>query len=139
VETSDRRRNLFAVGGAGGSRTLTASTGREWDPDVAQHGGLVFVSDQGGAPEVWVRPEGGEPARLTQLAASYVHSTRWSPDGRRIAFIAARGRDTDLWLMNADGSGSAAPRTTGSPKSIRCGTPTGRAWSMPRGAGRRGG
>jgi hypothetical protein len=105
VETSDRRRNLFAVGEAGPPAVLTASTGREWDPDVAPHGGLVFVSDQGGRPEVWVRPEGGEPARLTRLAASYVHSTRWSPDGGRIVFVAARGRDTDLWLMNADGSG----------------------------------
>ncbi|HEX8569887.1 MAG TPA: winged helix-turn-helix domain-containing protein [Caulobacteraceae bacterium] len=116
VETSDRRRNLFAVGGAGAPVALTASTGREWDPDVAQHGGLVFVSDQGGAPEVWVRPDGGEPARLTRLGASYVHSTRWSPDGRRIAFIAARGRGTDLWLMNADGSGLARVTQDGASK-----------------------
>jgi Tol biopolymer transport system component/DNA-binding winged helix-turn-helix (wHTH) protein len=105
VETSLRRKNLFSLSGAGAPTPLTASTARDWDPDVAPHGGLVYVSDQSGAPEVWVRPAGGEAARMTQLGASYVHSTRWSPDGRRIAFVMADARRTDLWLMNADGSG----------------------------------
>lgn len=105
VETYDRRRNLFSVIGAGAATAVTTSTAREWNPDIAPHGGLVFVSDQGGPPEVWVQPEGAERVRLTQLRASYVHGTRWSPDGRRIAFMAAKGQDTDLWLMNADGLG----------------------------------
>jgi Tol biopolymer transport system component len=105
VETSSRRSNLFAFDGAAPPTPLTASAGRAWDPDVAPHGGLVYVSDQSGWPEVWVKPEGGEPAPVTQLAASYAHVPRWSPDGRRIAFIAARDSQTDLYTINADGSG----------------------------------
>jgi Tol biopolymer transport system component/DNA-binding winged helix-turn-helix (wHTH) protein len=105
VETSNRRWNLFAFDGAGSPTPLTASTGRDWDPDVAPHGAVAFVSDQSGSPEVWMRPEAGEPARLTQLGASYVQFPRWSPDGRRLAFIAARDNQTDLYTMNADGSG----------------------------------
>jgi Tol biopolymer transport system component len=34
-----------------------------------------------------------------------VSSPVWSPDGRRIAFERSRGRDSDLYVMNADGSG----------------------------------
>jgi Tol biopolymer transport system component len=116
VETSSQRKNLFTSAGAGAATPLTASTGRDWDPDVSPDGGLVFVSDQSGAPEVWVRPDGGEPARVTQLSASYVHTPRWSPDGRRVAFIAARDEQTDLWLMNADGSGLTAVTRDGAAK-----------------------
>jgi dipeptidyl aminopeptidase/acylaminoacyl peptidase len=116
VVTYNHRWNLFTVGGAAPPAALTASTGREWDPDVARHGGLVFISDQSGAPEVWVRPEGGEPARLTRLGASFVHTPRWSPDGRRVAFVMERDQQADLWLMNADGSGLIRVTRDGIPK-----------------------
>ena len=116
VETYNHRWNLFTFGGAGEPTPLTASTGRDWDPDVAQHGGLVFVSDQSGSPEVWVRPEGGEPGRLTRLGASFVQTPRWSPDGRRVVFILDRDRQTDLWLMNADGSGLSRVTPDGAAK-----------------------
>jgi Tol biopolymer transport system component len=111
VETTTRRKNLFTLDAAGQPTALTTSTGRDWDPDIAPHGGLAFVSEQSGSPEVWVRPDGGEPAQLTRLRASFLQSPRWSPDGRRIAFVVASARATDLWLMNADGSGLA--RVTG--------------------------
>jgi dipeptidyl aminopeptidase/acylaminoacyl peptidase len=34
-----------------------------------------------------------------------LQTPRWSPDGRRFVFILDRDGETDLWLMNADGSG----------------------------------
>jgi len=107
VEAIDRQKNLFRVDAAGAVTTLTASTGRDWDPDVSIHGSLVYVSDQGGPPDVWIKREGEDPAQLTQLRASFLQYTRWSPDGRRIAFIAAKDHKTDLWVINADGSGLA--------------------------------
>ncbi len=116
VETYNHRWNLFTFGGTGEPAPLTASTGRDWDPDVAGHGGLVFISDQSGSPEVWTRPEGGEPARLTRLGASFVQTPRWSPDGRRLVFILDRDGQTDLWLMNADGSGLSRVTRDGAAK-----------------------
>jgi Tol biopolymer transport system component len=116
VETYNHRWSLFTFGGTGEPSPLTASTGRDWDPDVAQDGGLVFVSDQSGSPEVWMRPEGGEPARLTRLGASFVQTPRWSPDGRRVVFILDRDGGTDLWLMNADGSGLSRVTQDGAAK-----------------------
>ncbi len=32
----------------------------------------------------------------------------YSPDGRRIAFCLTEGPNTDVWVMNADGSGAEA-------------------------------
>src|SRR5256714_14187546 len=48
--------------------------------------------------------EGGEPRALTSGDKSS-NSPRWSPDGKRIAYISAR--DGQVWVMNAEGS---APR-----------------------------
>ena len=116
VETSYRRKNLFTLDAQGAATALTASTARDWDPDVGQHGGLAFVSEQTGSPEVWVRPVGGEPTRLTRMGASYVQSPRWTPDGRRLAFIASKDNQSDLWLLNADGSGLARVTRDGAVK-----------------------
>lgn len=127
VETIERRKNLYLFEGAGPPRAITASTGRDWDPDIAAHGGVVFVSDQSGGAEVWVKPDGGEPARVTRLRASYVHSTRWSPDGRRIAFVAARDHKTEIWVMNADGSGLGRATLDGAAKSQPAWAPDGRS------------
>ncbi|MFH1741895.1 MAG: right-handed parallel beta-helix repeat-containing protein, partial [bacterium] len=43
------------------------------------------------------------PARLTDNNAVDRYP-RWSPDGSQIAFVSERGGNTDIWLMNADGS-----------------------------------
>ena len=139
VETYTHRWNLFTFGGAGEPTPLTASTGRDWDPDVAPHGGLVFVSDQSGSPEVWMRPEGGEPTRLTRLGASFVQTPRWSPDGRRVVFILDRDGQTDLWLMNADGSGLSRVTRDGAAKFDPVWDADGRAlvYAELRGAARR--
>jgi len=51
-----------------------------------------------------VPAEGGEPRRLTWTDAASESSPVWSPDGKSIAFIAARDKDApQLWLLPADG------------------------------------
>lgn len=53
---------------------------------------------------------GAEPVQVTEGAAP-VHDPRWSPDGARIVFTANRHPDwqksriSDVWTVNADGSG----------------------------------
>ena len=52
----------------------------------------------------------GEPVSLavTQLTDNYSgdYSPAWSPDGRRIAFSSDRDGDSEIYVMNVDGSGA---------------------------------
>ena len=50
---------------------------------------------------------GGEAQPLTHSIA-WEMQPRWSPDGRRIAFISDAGGGDNVWVMNADGSGARA-------------------------------
>lgn len=105
VEASDYRSNLFAWRAGAAPVALTGGNTSDWDPDLSSTGQLTFISDQNGGSEIWVKRGQDAPTRLTDLKASFALSPRWSPDGRSIAFVAARERRTDVYLINADGSG----------------------------------
>jgi hypothetical protein len=65
------------------------------------HGLIAFVRDG----DIWTVPAaGGAPARLTFTGDNAWPA--WSPDGRQIAFDSMRAGSWDVWVMNADGSGT---------------------------------
>ena len=105
AEASDYVSNLFAWRAGAAPVALTNGNTNDWDPDLSSTGQLTFISNQNGGSDIWVKRNEGAPTRLTDLKANTVFSPRWSPDGRSIAFIAARDRHTDVYLINADGSG----------------------------------
>jgi dipeptidyl aminopeptidase/acylaminoacyl peptidase len=52
---------------------------------------------------IWLLPvKGGEPRQITDLERS-PSSARWSPDGKRIAFITSGKDEYSLWVMERDG------------------------------------
>ena len=72
---------------------------------------ILFGSDRDGTPEIYVMDaDGANLVRLTTDAwvqispVTKVTSLAWSPDGTRIAFIANRGGDRRIFVMNADGT-----------------------------------
>ncbi len=98
----------------------------DWSPDGTR---ILIASDRGGQTDLWTMyPDGSNPVRLTNNVDQELDAS-WSPDGSKIAygrFTPGSGEDswvtnvvgpvTDLWVMNADGSGhinlTESPETT---------------------------
>jgi len=80
----------------------TDSTRLEWHPDGAADGAIAFVSDRGGAPEVWLAKDGAV-RQLTSFGDAYIHTPKFSPDGARIAFSAPRDGRFNLFLVDREG------------------------------------
>jgi dipeptidyl aminopeptidase/acylaminoacyl peptidase len=80
------------------------------DPQVSPDGRLVLytagevdLTANGRNDDLWVVPlAGGEPRRLTAHPKSDTRG-RWSPDGRRIAFVSAREGEPQVFVMEAAG------------------------------------
>lgn len=68
-----------------------------WSRDGSQ---LAFLSDRNDAPQIWVMPRGGGEARQLTDFRQRPMAVEWSPDGRKIAFVARVGREG---LEPADG------------------------------------
>ena len=88
VFTDRRYSNLWIIDADGGqNRPLTTGHRGDgsprWSPDGTR---VAYVSDQDGAPQIYVRwLDGGQTARLTNLGFPPSDPV-WSPDGRTIAF-----------------------------------------------------
>jgi len=85
----------------------TSAAGPAWSPD----GSTIAFSDG----NIWtVKSDGSAPTQLTKLSNASVGVAIWSPDGHKLAFISDRALDgsdaalpnldSNVWLMNADGS-----------------------------------
>ncbi len=81
------------------------------DPQISPEGRLVAFTVQTIDLENNRRPRhiyvvplsGGAPRRITD-AGNLNDRPRWSPDGKRLAFISDRGGSSQAWLMNPDGA-----------------------------------
>lgn len=69
---------------------------------------IVFVVSQAdkktdkNLSNIWiVDTSGGKPRRLTSSGKD--RSPRWSPDGKKIAFVSDRSGKAQIWVMEADG------------------------------------
>lgn len=74
----------------------------DWFPAVAGDGALAFVSDRSGSEQLWLFADGAL-RRLTDLSGITSQNPRWSPDGRQIAFVAARDGRSNLYVVGRDG------------------------------------
>ncbi|WP_309644529.1 winged helix-turn-helix domain-containing protein [Phenylobacterium sp.] len=88
LELMDLRANLTEVG-AGKSKLITNEAGIQWAGDISRAGVLAYVADTRSGRSVWTRSPGQPSQKLTFFPATHMDDVRWSPDGRRLAFIAA--------------------------------------------------
>lgn len=71
---------------------------------------VVFVA----RGDVFTAPiEKGVTRNLTRSSRFHEKGARWSPDGRKIAFLSDRTGEEELWLIDQDGSGQPEQLTTG--------------------------
>ncbi len=106
---------LFTIRGDGSGRTaLTDGSGDDRSPAPGPDGRRVlYATNIGDEREVALitLPEASAPAGaglnptpITHLAAAYVDSPSWSPDGFRFAFSVGAWNEEDIYLTDVDGS-----------------------------------
>jgi dipeptidyl aminopeptidase/acylaminoacyl peptidase len=85
----------------GEPRALTEGNQAQWSPDNKS---IAFLAGRGtGQVDIWTIPAtGGTPARVTN-DKSAKHGIRWSPDGKRIAYISNLNKDQDIYVVDAKG------------------------------------
>jgi dipeptidyl aminopeptidase/acylaminoacyl peptidase len=86
-------------------------------PQVSPDGTQVaYVSTQSGAHELWMADrDGGGARQMTRLGRGVVMSPRWSPDGRRIVYLARGQGGVDVHVIDvATGAPAALTTSTGS-------------------------
>ena len=72
---------------------------------IAQQGKIAYVSNQMGSNDIWImNADGGDKTRLTCDDDTIEGAPRFSPDGKKIAFIWSVGNEHRLMVMNSDGS-----------------------------------
>ena len=81
------------------------------DASLSPKGERVLFVARG---EVFSAPvEKGVTRNLTRTPAVHDKRARWSPDGRKIAFISDRTGEEEVWLVSQDGSGQPGQLTSG--------------------------
>lgn len=105
--------DLWSVPIEGGEAT-PLTQGIEWDfqPRYGPDGNtLVFVSDRGGADNLWLMDaDGSNPRAVTEEREHIVHNSSWSPDGSRLVakkgFTGTRSIPAgEIWLFHPGGGG----------------------------------
>lgn len=141
VEEVEEDRDVWRVDLAQGTAAaLIRSTSDDQHPAYAPRGdAIAFVSERSGQPELWVQSPGADARRLTKLGGRGISHVSWSPDGRRLAFLAtdpdggtihlveaASGR---MWVLGG-GRGSVPIGWSAEGRSLFRLAPDGRHWRL---------
>ncbi len=100
------------------AKLLLGGSAWEWQPRFSPDGSrIAFISDRGGADDVWVCDrDGRNPRQVTKEDFRLVHSPEWTPDGEWIVvrkhFTHTRSLGAgELWMYHASGEGAGVSLT----------------------------
>lgn len=89
ANNSKEKPDLWTIEWYGTNQTqLTDTPYGEWNPAFSPDGKqIVYVSDEGGSPELWLRDiQGNYKVKLTENLGILDAYPKWSPDGSKIVF-----------------------------------------------------
>jgi dipeptidyl aminopeptidase/acylaminoacyl peptidase len=83
---------------------LIASTRHDYGPQYSPSGRLIsFISTRSGSPQIWVCDrDGSNPRQLTYFERAYIENPCWSLDDRFVAFSAAPGNQTSIYVADVE-------------------------------------
>jgi TolB protein len=85
---------------------LTTDPSIDTSPSFSPDGGqIVFNSDRGGSPQVYVMNADGSGVHRVSFGGGRYTTPVWSPDGKLIAFTKQEGSSFHIGVMAPDGSG----------------------------------
>jgi imidazolonepropionase-like amidohydrolase/Tol biopolymer transport system component len=84
---------------------LDTRTGTWMSVDVSPDGQTLVFDLLG---DLYTLPIAGGEARALTHSIAWEQQARFSPDGRRIAFVSDAGGGDNVWVMNTDGTGARA-------------------------------
>ncbi|WP_338501054.1 S9 family peptidase [Sphingomonas kaistensis] len=69
---------------------------------------MAYLSNESGSPQIWIRDLATGAARQITTLTDPVGSVSWSPTGEQLAYsvLPGGGLNTQIWVMNAAGSGA---------------------------------
>jgi Tol biopolymer transport system component/DNA-binding winged helix-turn-helix (wHTH) protein len=94
-----------ATGGTGeGSTTIVTSTRHDYSAQYSPGGNYIsFISTRSGSPQIWVCDrDGGCCRQLTHFEDAYIENPCWSHDEATVAFTAAPGSYTAIYLADIE-------------------------------------
>jgi len=92
------------VGEEGEPLTIVASTKHDYGPQYSPGGNYIsFISNRSGSPQIWVCDgDGGRCRQLTRFENAYIENPCWAYDERRVAFTAAPGSYTAIYVADVE-------------------------------------
>jgi TolB protein len=125
---------IYVMAADGSSRRLLAAGTRPlWSP---RGGVIAYVAYR--TDELWrINADGSGRQKLTAevSAVNGAQGYAWSPDGRKIVFTTSRDNiDTEIYVMNADGSGQRNVTRHPGPDDFAAWSPDGKKIAFVRGS-----
>jgi WD40 repeat protein len=106
VSLKDGNAEIYVMNADGtGATRLTTDPQLDGHPAFTADGqAVIFHSSRtAGKQQIWaINVDGTGPQQLTRDSVNFAPTV--SPDGQTIAYVSSRNKDTDIWLMNRDGS-----------------------------------
>ncbi len=89
-----------------GLKRLTDTFGINTSPSFSPNGNrIVFVSNRGGGPQIYVMNSNGSDVHMISFNGSYYNtSPAWSPNGKKIVFTSFINGALQVCIINPDGS-----------------------------------